>query len=150
MKHQLVTLLFIGFGILSCAKTEIELQALTEGTYSANAIATAIIDQDLINGSFRLIAKTTSGKTEIPYQKNENKIFWKTLGSETGYSIEKIAPAMHGNIVTAENEGQFEIFQNNKKILGYQMAIKDVPEGVSENYKRSGYLHPVNTPKGKR
>jgi hypothetical protein len=30
------------------------------------------------------------------------------------------------------------------------MAIKGVPKGVSENYQRSGYLHPVNTLRGKR
>ena len=150
MKHRLVTLLLVSFGILSCAKTELELQVLTDGTYAADAIARVEIDQDIANSPFRLMAKTASGKIEIPYQKVENKVFWKTLTPGTSYSIERKAPAAHADIKTAENEGQLEIFQNDEKTIGYQMAIKDVPEGVSENYKRSGYLHPVNTPKGKR
>ena len=150
MRQQLVILLLMGFGILSCAKTEIELQAINKENYSSNAIASIELDKDLLNSPFRLIASTASEKVEIPYQKNENKILWKTLTPDASYFIEKQAPTTHSAIKIAENEGQLEIYQNERKIIGYQMAIKGVPKGVSENYQRSGYLHPVNTPRGKR
>ena len=150
MRQQLVILLLMGFGILSCAKTEIELQAINKEKYSSNAIASIELDKDLLNSPFRLIASTASEKVEIPYQKNENKILWKTLTPDASYFIEKQAPTTHSAIKIAENEGQLEIYQNERKIIGYQMAIKGVPKGVSENYQRSGYLHPVNTPRGKR
>lgn len=150
MRQQLVILLLMGFGILSCAKTEIELQAINKEKYSSNAIASIELDKDLLNSPFRLIASTASEKVEIPYQKNENKILWKTLTPDASYFIEKQAPTSHSAIKIAENEGQLEIYQNERKIIGYQMAIKGVPKGVSENYQRSGYLHPVNTPRGKR
>jgi len=150
MRQQLVILLLMGFGILSCAKTEIELQAINKEKYSSNAIASIELDKDLLNSPFRLMASTASEKVEIPYQRNENKILWKTLTPDASYFIEKQAPTSHSAIKIAENEGQLEIYQNERKIIGYQMAIKGVPKGVSENYQRSGYLHPVNTPRGKR
>lgn len=150
MRQQLVILLLMGFGILSCAKTEIELQPINKEKYSSNAIASIELDKDLLNSPFRLMASTASEKVEIPYQKNENKILWKTLTPDASYFIEKQAPTTHSVIKIAENEGQLEIYQNERKIIGYQMAIKGVPKGVSENYQRSGYLHPVNTPRGKR
>ncbi len=150
MRQQLVILLLMGFGILSCAKTEIELQAINKEKYSSNAIASIELDKDLLNSPFRLMASTASEKVEIPYQRNENKILWKTLTSDASYFIEKQAPTSHSAIKIAENEGQLEIYQNERKIIGYQMAIKGVSKGVSENYQRSGYLHPVNTPRGKR
>ena len=150
MRQQLVILLLMGFGILSCAKTEIEFQAINKENYSSNAIASIELDKDLLNSPFRLIASTASEKVEIPYQKNENKILWKTLTPDASYFIEKQAPTTHSAIKIAENEGQLEIYQNERKIIGYQMAIKGAPKGVSENYQRSGYLHPVNTLRGKR
>lgn len=150
MRQQLVILLLMGFGILSCAKTEIELQAINKEKYSSNAIASIELDKDLLNSPFRLMASTASEKVEIPYQRNENKILWKTLTPDASYFIEKQAPTTHSAIKIAENEGQLEIYQNERKIIRYQMAIKGVPKGVSENYQRSGYLHPVNTPRGKR
>jgi hypothetical protein len=150
MRQQLIILLLMGFGILSCAKTEIELQAINKEKYSSNAIASIELDKDLLNSPFRLMASTASEKVEIPYQRNENKILWKTLTPDASYFIEKQAPTTHSAIKIAENEGQLEIYQNERKIIGYQMAIKGVPKGVSENYQRSGYLHPVNTPRGKR
>ena len=150
MRQQLVILLLMGFGILSCAKTEIELQAINKEKYSSNAIASIELDKDLLNSPFRLMASTASEKVEIPYQRNENKILWKTLTPDASYFIEKQAPTTHSAIKIAENEGQLEIYQNERKIIGYQMAIKGVPKGVSEKYQRSGYLHPVNTPRGKR
>ena len=150
MRQQLVILLLMGFGILSCAKTEIELQAINKEKYSSNAIASIELDKDLLNSPFRLMASTASEKVEIPYQRNENKILWKTLTPDASYFIEKQAPTTHSAIKIAENEGQLEIYQNERKIIGYQMAIKGVPKGVSENYQRSGYLHPVNTLRGKR
>ena len=150
MRQQLVTLLLMGFGILSCTKTEIKLQAINKENYSSNAIASIELDKDLLNSPFRLMASTASEKVEIPYQRNKNKIMWKTLTPDASYFIEKQAHTTHTAIKNAENEGQLEIYQNEKKIIGYQMAIKGVPKGVSENYQRSGFLHPVNTPRGKR
>lgn len=150
MRQQPIILLLMGFGILSCAKTEIELQAINKENNSSNALASIELDKNLLNSPFRLMASTASEKIEVPYQRNENKILWKTLTPDASYFIEKQAPTAHKAIKIAENEGQLEIYQNEKKIIGYQMAIKGVPKGVSKAYQRSGYLHPVNTPSGKR
>lgn len=117
MRQQLVILLLMGFGIFSCAKTEIELQAINNENHSSNAIASIELDKDLVNSPFRLMASTASEKVEIPYQRNENKILWKTLTPDASYFIEKQAPTTYTAIKIAENEGQLEIYHYETKTI---------------------------------
>ena len=149
MKKFLLTLL-IGFGILSCNPSVIELQPISEKNYGINSIASVELTKALLDSPIRLMALTNSGKEEVPYQQNENKIYWKTLNDATGYSLEKQKPSDYTAVQLIESDEQLEVYQNGTKIIGYQTALKGVPEGVSEAYQRNGYLHPVNTPKGKR
>lgn len=149
MKKFLIILL-IGFGILSCNPSVIELQPISETNYGINSIASVELSEALLDSPIRLMALTTSGKEEVPYQQNENKIYWKILSDATGYSLEKQKPSDYTAIQLIESDEQLEVYQNGTKIIGYQTALKGVPEGVSEAYQRNGYLHPVNTPKGKR
>lgn len=149
MKKFLIILL-IGFGILSCNPSVIELQPISETNYGINSIASVELTKALLDSPIRLMALTNSGKEEVPYQRNENKIYWKTLNDATGYSLEKQKPSDYTAVQLIESDEQLEVYQNGTKIIGYQTALKGVPEGVSEAYQRNGYLHPVNTPKGKR
>ena len=71
MKKFLLTLL-IGFGISSCNHSVIELQPISEANYSVNSIASLELNEALLNSQLRLTAATTSGKEEVPYQRNEN------------------------------------------------------------------------------
>jgi hypothetical protein len=50
--------------------------------------------------------------------------------------------------IETEN-GQLVVYNGKNILLGYQTALKEVPAGVSEAYRRSGYIHPLNTPSGK-
>ena len=149
MKKFLLTLL-IGFGISSCNHSVIKLQPISKVNYSVNSIASLELNEALLNSPLRLMAATTSGKEEVPYQRNDNKIYWKTSSDVSSYSLEKEKPTNYTAVQLIESDEQLEVYQNGTKIIGYQTAIKGVPEGVSEAYQRNGYLHPVNTPKGKR
>ncbi len=149
MKKFLLTLL-IGFGISSCNHSVIKLQPISKVNYSVNSIASLELNEALLNSPLRLMAATTSGKEEVPYQRNDNKIYWKTSSDVSSYSLEKEKPTNYTAVQLIESDEQLEVYQNGAKIIGYQTAIKGVPKGVSEAYQRNGYLHPVNTPKGKR
>ncbi|MDA9843948.1 PmoA family protein [Flavobacteriaceae bacterium] len=149
MKKFLLTLL-IGFGISSCNHSVIELQPISKVNYSVNSIASLELNEALLNSPLRLTAATTSGKEEVPYQRNENIIYWKTSSDVSSYNLEKEKPMDYTAVQLVESDEQLEVYQNGTKIIGYQTALKGVPEGVSEAYQRNGYLHPVNTPKGKR
>jgi hypothetical protein len=123
---------------------------ISEANYSVNSIASLELNEALLNSPLRLMAATTSGKEEVPYQRNENIIYWKTSSDVSSYNLEKEKPMDYTAVQLVESDEQLEVYQNGTKIIGYQTALKGVPEGVSEVYQRNGYLHPVNTPKGKR
>ena len=150
MKKHFLYAILLGLGFLSCTDTPLELVPIYENTYVPNSIASAELNKSLLKGNLRLIELSEKGKKEVPYQKDGTKIYWKTSSDASRYKLEKEKPTDHNPVQLIENEEQLEVYQNGTKIIGYQKALKEVPEGVSETYQRSGYLHPVNTPKGKR
>ena len=150
MKKHFLYAILLGLGFLSCTDTPLELVPIYENTYVPNSIASAELNKSLLKGDLRLIELSEKGKKEVPYQKDGTKIYWKTSSDTSRYRLEKEKPTDHNPVQLIENEEQLEVYQNGTKIIGYQKALKEVPEGVSETYQRSGYLHPVNTPKGKR
>lgn len=150
MKKHFLYAILLGLGFLSCTDTPLELVPIYENTYVPNSIASAELNKSLLKGDLRLIELSEKGKKEVPYQKVGTKIYWKTSSDASRYRLEKEKPTDHNPVQLIENEEQLEVYQNGTKIIGYQKALKEVPEGVSETYQRSGYLHPVNTPKGKR
>lgn len=150
MKKNILIIFLSCCGFLSCTNSVIELQPISEGSYSINSIASLELNKALLNRSFRLMAVTSSGREEVPYQRSKNKIFWKTLSNASSYSLEKEDPLDYPAVQLVENEEQLEIYQNGTKIIGYQTALKGVPEGVSKAYQRNGFLHPANTPGGNR
>ena len=150
MKKHFLYAILLGLGFLSCTDTPLELVPIYENTYVPNSIASAELNKSLLKGDIRLIELSEKGKKEVPYQKDGTKIYWKTSSDASRYRLEKEKPTDHNPVQLIENEEQLEVYQNGTKIIGYQKALKEVPEGVSETYQRSGYLHPVNTPKGKR
>ena len=148
MKYRILFLLTLVMSLWSCGQSEFKLT--TETTAQANVIASMELTEKLKTTPFKLIAQTSEGKSEIPFQIDGSMIYWKTPAENAEYSIVLETASIMEPIQMMENEGQLEIYQNNTKVVGYQMAVQDVPEGVDPAYKRSGYLHPVNTPKGKR
>ena len=140
MKKNILIIFLSCCGFLSCTNSVIELKPISEGSYSINSIASLELNKALLNRSFRLMAVTSSGREEVPYQRSKNKIFWKTLSNASSYSLEKEDPLDYPAVQLVENEEQLEIYQNGTKIIGYQTALKGVPEGVSKAYQRNGFL----------
>lgn len=95
------------------------------------------------------------GMAAVPFQLADQKIVWKISEKEASQFLEyEIHLAPHDSKSNAlhvkKENGQLTIYQNNSKLLGYQMDIKEVPDGVNPAFARSGFIHPLNTPSGKR
>ncbi len=135
---------------LSCADKNIHLE-LSEGTaFQKNTIVRLKLPNKLKKHPFRLMEKNPKGKFEIPYQIEEDYLYWMSGVEPSQYTLDTKTPSKQDHIKMIEQGGQLEVFQGNTKIVGYQMALKKSPKGVSKAYNRSGYLHPINTPSGKR
>ncbi|WKN42582.1 DUF6807 family protein [Tunicatimonas pelagia] len=51
--------------------------------------------------------------------------------------------------VVAEDNGQaLQLKINDQDVLSYHYGLTPVPEGVSERYRRGGYIHPLRSPNG--
>jgi hypothetical protein len=96
------------------------------------------------------MGKNSRGRFEVSYRIQEETLYWLSDTESTVYSLLMEAPSVHPEIKLSEREGQIEVYQNQTKIVGYQVDVKNPPKGINPAFKRSGYLHPVNTPKGKR
>ncbi|MGR3811251.1 DUF6807 domain-containing protein [Jiulongibacter sp. NS-SX5] len=101
----------------------------------------------------KLVNKQTG--ESIPFQLSDQKMHWKVSGSSASQNLSyEIHKADHldspKKLEFKKEDGQLAIYQNQGKLLGYQMDKKAVPEGVNKAFERSGFIHPLNTPKGKR
>jgi len=142
--------LFFCQGFISCTNKEISLNLPDEISYQRKALVQLKLPNNLQNVPLRLMGKDSKETFEVPYQIQEQTMYWLSNEEPTSYSILKQAPTKKMKIEIKQREGQIEVLQNDNKIVGYQMAVKNPPEGINPAYKRSGYLHPINTPKGKR
>ncbi len=57
--------------------------------------------------------------------------------------------SLYSSEVTVEDNSEALAMKvNNQKVLAYHYGLAPVPEGVSERYRRGGYIHPLRAPNG--
>ena len=66
MKYRILFLLTLVMSLWSCGQSEFKLT--TETTAQANVIASMELTEKLKTTPFKLIAQTSEGKSEIPFQ----------------------------------------------------------------------------------
>ena len=144
-------LLLICFTGLSCSTKNIPLE-LSDATaaFQKNTLVRLKLSDPLKTRPFQLVRKNSKGSFEIPYQIEGDYMYWLSGLEPSQYALVMQTPSIHKNIKMIEKEGQLEVYHDTTKIVGYQMATKHPPAGEDSAYKRSGYLHPINTPSGKR
>jgi hypothetical protein len=150
MHYRFVSILVFYLGAVSCADREILLQLPEGNSFQSNTLVQVKLTEKLRNQPLRLMGKNSRGRFEVSYQIQEETLYWLSDTESTVYSLLVEAPSVHPEIKLSEREGQIEVYQNQTKIVGYQVAVKNPPKGINPAFKRSGYLHPVNTTKGKR
>jgi len=65
--------------------------------------------------------------------------------------IEKEAPAQESKnaaVKLINKDGNLTVSIGDKNVLKYQFTAPPLPEGVSEMYRRAGFIHPLWSPKG--
>jgi len=108
------------------------------------------ITLDEVNGSnFELL---NEGKS-IPFDYDEttNQIsFIHTSNSSENYRVvhKKSDGLISNNLSAVEKNGDLILRKGTNPLLSYRYAMKYPPKGVDSIFRKSGYIHPLITPKG--
>ncbi|MDF2157682.1 PmoA family protein [Algoriphagus sp. CAU 1675] len=57
-------------------------------------------------------------------------------------------PAFSQNVSLKETSNGVDFVIGNQRVLTYQTATADVPEGIKAAFKKSGFIHPLTSPSG--
>ena len=60
-----------------------------------------------------------------------------------------LSPAIMAELTLDETPAEIRVSLGGKPVLTYVKKERPVPKGISEDYRRSGYIHPVYSPGGK-
>jgi len=101
------------------------------------------------------ILKSENGKqSAVAYQQDGENILWKLDPSESGAVSIKLgngdAENTASDLEMKKEDGHLSILYRGKKLMDYQYEVTEAPEGVDPAYRRSGYIHPLNTPSEQR
>ncbi|MEK9740982.1 MAG: PmoA family protein [Flavobacteriaceae bacterium] len=138
------------FLLLTSCKNQIQIELINNQNLEVN---TTIAQAKLPDGENQSNYRLLFNGNELPYQIKGEWVYWKVTpenykGPFT-WELNTGSLLTESQTVKKEN-GQHSIYINDTKILGYQMEVTEAPEGVNPAYRRSGYIHPLNTPMGKR
>src|SRR5688572_9879786 len=64
------------------------------------------------------------------------------------YRLIQKAPAIYNEVIAKDADGALTIQAGNRNLLQYHFQTVYPPTGIDTNYKRSGFIHPLWTPKG--
>lgn len=101
-----------------------------------------------------LVKKSNNGKQMIPHQletSDKTKIWFlhNSNGSKTSYCFEKLSNQNSPTLFHFQKQnGDLKLKNNKQSLIHYRYEMKNPPEGVSPLYQKSGYIHPVISPKG--
>ena len=112
----------------------------------------------LLGSELSLIEVKDNERNEVPYQLENGKtriLHWQfsseIMNSPQYFELVKKRPKTFKSSMTlTEDGGRLNVNKNNQQLLAYQFGEMPAPEGVDKAYARSGFIHPLNTPKGQR
>ncbi|CAM4374420.1 PmoA family protein [Zobellia roscoffensis] len=89
---------------------------------------------------------------EIPFQidEEENRIWFVPTDDTQNYRLQNGSPSAKsdGGISEQKQGGSLQLNFQNKPAVSYRYEMTYPPEGVDSIFKKSGYIHPIITPKG--
>lgn len=116
------------------------------------------LSMDALQGNYQLMETTDGASNPIPAQIEKGEqadLLWWVLDGETPsrttrrFELRKKAPTGSGPAVKInDNKEAIRFSIADKNVMSYHYALTPVPEGVSENYRRGGYIHPLWSPQG--
>lgn len=103
--------------------------------------------------SFSLMMEVDGAVSELPFQVEGNQLYFTPASNETNkkisYYIKKGKTGLKKNILSQSNvHGDLNINKEGNPLLSYRYEMTYPPEGVDSIYGKSGYIHPILSPKG--
>ncbi|MGE9314642.1 PmoA family protein [Niabella sp. CJ426] len=110
----------------------------------------------LPDSNLQLVEIRNGKKVNIPFQisssANGRDLYWQITPSvKTNHVFELVRVAAPNNfpvMQAGKNKGALTIGDNGKELLQYHFETVYPPKGIDTAYKRSGFIHPLNTPSG--
>lgn len=107
------------------------------------------IDDQFNTNDIVLYQETKKGLKTIPFQIDDNEMWFLQKGNTNGYVIQKGENKISGSDVNIQKEnGDLVLSINQLPKLTYRYGMTYPPEGVDSIFRKSGYIHPLLSPKG--
>ncbi len=96
--------------------------------------------------------RVTTGATqfyfllEAPLEANQSRSYSFSQSAAGDTNEDSPLPE---EVICTDNGRELVLAMGDRTILRYQHAVNEAPEGLEPYYRRSGYIHPLYTPKGK-
>ena len=134
------------------------LQVTTKGTEKFSIpVHTSLDAITFLHDSVLLLNEITAGKkTAVPFQieaANGRVLHWLVLPSKNKQRVFELVKTNAKNNNTAKmsaafDNGKLVLSNGRSNLLQYNYKTVYPPKGVDTAYKRSGFIHPLNTPNG--
>lgn len=110
----------------------------------------------LPDSSLQLVEIRNGKKMPVPFQVtstvNGRSLYWLIAPSVNPgrvFQLERTtSKSLFPFMQTLQNNGALAIVDNGKDLLQYHFETVYPPKGIDTAYKRSGFIHPLNTPSG--
>lgn len=137
-------------GAALCFEITEESVKLIESLISIN------LDKDIfqnIDENIALVKVSKEGEQFIPFQldSDKSKIWFKHNGMEktVSYCLKKETNLVNKtNFNIEKKDGDLNLKYRDESLISYRHEMKAPPEGIDEIYQKSGFIHPVLSPKG--
>ncbi|WP_345006088.1 PmoA family protein [Snuella lapsa] len=141
-------LLAFSISLLSCVKKEkIYFEVKGDGFLVETPVALDI--SKLASNSFKLYNEGNEVAWQID---EESNTLWFIHSPEqsTSYILEENdgSGEQVGELIAPQENGNLQFTLRNKPVLQYRYDMHYPPQGADSVFKKSGYIHPVITPKG--
>ncbi len=152
---RLLTILILG-GLSTWAQAQYEFHVPPrEAHLGSMAQVYSVQIPNYQEGKFYQLQETENASGPIASQILDGRLYWRVEANRSAEFItyrlsEASSVSETGTTKISKDEEQLSVHIGQTKVLGYQQALKAVPDGVDPAYRRSGYIHPLNSPSGKR
>ncbi|MBT8307620.1 MAG: PmoA family protein [Maribacter sp.] len=146
-------LVFLELTGIGCT-TDKKIQLMTDKNLVSIKEHPVFIDLSEIDNQFNtndivLYQETKKGLKTIPFQIDDNEMWFLQKGNTNGYVIQKGENKISGSDVNIQKEnGDLVLSINQLPKLTYRYGMTYPPEGVDSIFRKSGYIHPLLSPKG--
>ncbi|MGI9551038.1 MAG: PmoA family protein [Aurantibacter sp.] len=141
--------LFIFWG---CSQKEV-FQFEVKNSEGVNQSSPIFVDDDFLQGENIENFKLMKNDVSLDFQSEGDKI-WFLHNPEKGisYSFEKNKTPSESspeyNLGTFKENGNLQLVSDNNRFVSYRYEMTYPPNGIDSIFKKSGYIHPIVTPKG--